>query len=432
MNAGINPPQGPAVGYFLATFPASTETFIHREIAGLRKAGLRVEVYALRRPRTAVRGRLGDTVGSADRFYSRPEGLARLVPANVATFLRNPAGYPRTLATYLREAARLDPGTGSRLAYHFLCGAAFAGTLRRRRIGAIHAHFTAGANVGLAASLLSGVPFSFTAHASGDIFVRPVLLERKVRRARFVACVCDYSRRYLDSVTGFLYSDKLRTVPNGIDGWELQLADRLRSEAQRPGSGRRLRIVSVGSLVGCKGYGTLLEACATLRDRGRDFELLVLGEGPGRAEFDRLVARYRLAGVVRAPGAASHDEVYVALASSEVFALMAETHVAGYRDGFPTVILEAMAVGLPVVSTSISGIPEAVVDGETGLLVRERDPRSAADAIERLLLDAGLRQRMGTAARQRVCERFSAERSTATLRELLRRDRFAGSPQEEA
>jgi colanic acid/amylovoran biosynthesis glycosyltransferase len=407
------------VAYFLATFPAATETFIHREIVGLRTAEVGVEVYALKRAQDAVRGQLREAINTVERFYARPEGLARCLPANLSLFLRRTVVYTRTLAVYLREASRLDARAAVRLFFHFLCGAAFAQTLERRRISAIHSHFTAGANVGFAASVLSGLPFSFTAHASGDIFVRPILLDQKMERADFVACVCDYSRRYLDSITGFRHSDKLIVVHNGLEATEIEQAAQLRSEAPNPRSHARFRIISVGTLVGCKGYGTLLEVCAILRARGHDVELSVLGEGPGRAEFHRLVERYQLGGIVTASGAAPHDDVYAALASSDAFALMAETHTGGYRDGFPTVILEAMAAGLPVVSTYVSGIPEAVVDSVTGFLVRERDPNSAANAIERLILDAGLRQRMGVAGQQRVRECFAAEKSIEKLLQLL-------------
>jgi glycosyltransferase involved in cell wall biosynthesis len=421
MRFDANPVPRPRIGYFLATFPAATETFIHREIVGLRAAGVEVEVFAVKRAKDPVGGQLGEALGAVPCFYARPDGLARAVPANLRMILCRPRIYMRTLAAYLREAAGLDARTALRLVFHFLCGAAFARKLEQRGIGALHSHFTTGANVGLAASHLTGLPFSFTAHASGDIFVRPVLLEPKIERADFVACVCDYSRRYLDSITGFRHSDKLVVVPNGLDAREIEQAGQLRSGAQPLPVKRRFRIVSVGSLVGCKGYGTLLEVCAILRDRGHDIELLVLGEGPGRAEFNRLVDRYRLAGVASAPGAASHDQVYAAFSSSDAFALLAEIHAGGYRDGFPTVILEAMAAGLPIVSTYVSGIPEAVVDGVTGFLVKERDPVAAASAVEQLIGDVGLRGRMGAAGRQRVREHFPSERSIGVLLQLLQR-----------
>jgi glycosyltransferase involved in cell wall biosynthesis len=155
-------------------------------------------------------------------------------------------------------------------------------------------------------------------------------------------------------------------------------------------------------------------------------ELLWLGDGPGREELERLVERHGLRAVVRAPGAASHDEVIAAMAAADAFVLMAETHADGYRDGFPTVILEAMAAGLPVVSTYVSGIPEAVIPGATGFLVRERDPFAAAEALECLIRDRELRVRMGVVGRQRVRDCFAAEKSTEVLSRLLRRDDVAG------
>jgi glycosyltransferase involved in cell wall biosynthesis len=424
MTSTGSPARRLRVGYVLATFPASTETFIHREIVGLRDAGIDVEVYAIKRAPRPLRGSLAQDLDAVVRFYGRPDRLLSYLPTNARLGLSNPRAYARTLAACLQEAARLDAPAAARVVFHFACGAVFGREMRRRGVGAIHCHFTAATTVGFAASCLTGLPFSFSAHASGDIFVRPILLDCKLRKADFVVCVCEYSRRYLDSITGFRYSEKLVVVHNGLRAAELDRA--WPAPVERGGDRGRFRILSVGSLVGCKGFGTLLETCALVRGRGHTIELLVLGDGPGRQELERLIGRYGLGSVVTAPGAASHDDVLKAMAEADAFALMAETHVDGYRDAFPTVILEAMAAGLPVVSTYVSGIPEAVIPGETGFLVRERDPHAAAEALERLIGDGPLRVRMGVAGRQRVRDKFAAEKSSEIFSHLLKRDGGAG------
>ena len=271
----------------------------------------------------------------------------------------------------------------------------------------------------LAANMVHDLPFSFTAHASADLFVRPVLLEEKVANARFVVAVCEYSRRFLDSITGFRHSQKLHRVYNGVEQPEAQ---RMNVASGRPcsrtvGAGRR--IVSVGSLVEAKGHATLVQACAKLHARGRNFCCRIIGEGPERATLERLIRHHELEDCVVLVGARPLDRVYAELLEADVFVLLSEIGRSGYRDGFPTAILEAMAAGLPVLSTSLSGIPEMVLDGVTGMLVRERDVEAASQALECLLESAELRLSMGQRGQARVRELFDIDQSADQLTALL-------------
>jgi glycosyltransferase involved in cell wall biosynthesis len=168
-----------------------------------------------------------------------------------------------------------------------------------------------------------------------------------------------------------------------------------------------------------KGHGTLIEACRLVRQHARDVRCDIIGAGPEQAALAALITENGMDDTVRLRGPLSLRDVYAALGDADVFTLLSEIGVDGYRDGFPTVILEAMAAGLPVVSTWISGTPEIVVHEETGLLVPERDASAAADALERLLGDERLRRRMGAAGRRRVEERFQLDRSADRLAALF-------------
>jgi glycosyltransferase involved in cell wall biosynthesis len=302
-----------------------------------------------------------------------------------------------------------------------VAGVGFLRDLRRLGINQVHCHFNSSTDMAWAAHMVGGVPFSFTVHANPDLFIRPTLLQEKVASARFVVAVCEYNRQLLNALTGFRHSAKLHRIHNGIERLEAR-----QDPASRPSIQRGVpeqRILAVGSLVTMKGHATLIQACATLRERGRSFRCRIIGEGPERATLERLIRSHALEDHVELAGARSLDEVYAALSEADVFALLSEIGPCGYRDSFPTVILEAMAAGRPVVSTSLSGIPEMVVDGVTGLLVRERDVAAAARALECLLESEQLRRSMGEKGRARVHELFDLEQSADQLAALLAEDR---------
>ena len=400
------------MAYLLGTYPALTETFVLREMIALRERGLAIVVGAARRPDMAQRVACPEGLADVTCLYARPDRLPRHLLAFAGALLRRPRRTWRALRTFRRAAGRLPPREGARLLYHFVAGVGFAGELRRLGVRHVHSHFTSATNMALAAHLVEGLPFSFTAHASDDLYVQPVLMPEKTAAAEFVVAVCEYSRRYLDSLTGFRHSAKLHRIYNGIaePGPDLP----------RNGSEAAPRIVSVGSLVSAKGHASLIQACAVLRHAGVPFTCRIIGEGPERATLERLVRDLGLGDRVALAGAHPPEKVQQELAAADVFALATEIGPGGYRDGFPTVVLEAMAAALPVVSTSLSGIPEMVEHGVTGLLVQERDPDAVAKALDCLLSSPELRRTMGQAGRARVRERFPLARSADELAALLR------------
>jgi len=237
-----------------------------------------------------------------------------------------------------------------------------------------------------------------------------------------VVAVCEYSRRFLDLVTGYRHSDKLFRIYNGVDADESErlLGEPLRPRVSEAGSGGELRIVSVGSLRPLKGHPTLVKAVALAREKGLAITCHIIGEGAERPVLERLVAEASLQESVILTGPLSLREVYELLRKADVFALLCEIGPSGYRDAFPTAIMEAMALELPVVSTWISGVPEMVDHERTGILVPERHAESAAVAFERLCADPELRRKMGAAGRERLRKHFDPEQSTEQLARLMR------------
>lgn len=414
-------PTSPVIGYVVGSFPELTQTFVLREIRGLRARGFQVIVFAVKRaPLQEVERSLEKAWGESE-VYARPDRIWLHLWANLKAGIRHPHRYFSAIRPFCEGAWERAPRTYLQTLYHFSCGIGFLEVMRARGVSHLHCHFTTGHNIALAASLYGGITFSFSAHASGDIYMQPTLLDLKLTRARFVVPVCEYNRRYLNALTAGRFAGKLHTIYNGIDLEEhVRLLPQGKVIRQPRASGSEMRVVSIGSLVVMKGHATLIEACRLLRERSVRVRCDIIGGGPEQAALAGLIRRNGMDGVVRLLGPLSLSEVYAALQDADVFALLSEIGMDGHRDGFPTVILEAMAAALPVVSTWISGTPELVVHEETGLLVHERDAAAAAGALERLLGDHALRRRMGNAGRRRVEERFQSGQSVDELVELFR------------
>ncbi len=404
----------------LGTFPALTETFVVREVDAIRRRGIEIVIHAVRRPSDQGRQQLTAIPIDVRCVYARPEGIARHALANLNCLFSRPKRYFAAFRVFLRAAMELSFREAVQLLYHFFAGVGFSRDVRRIGATHVHCHFTSATNMALAAHMVADTPFSFTAHASDDLFVRPLLLDEKVARARFVVAVCNYSQQVLDSTTAFRFAEKLHRIYNGVEHLEMDRAEEKNNSCSRfPEGAPGPRIVSVGSLVAAKGFATLVLVCADLRARGRRFSCRIVGEGPERPTLQRLIREHDLGDCVELVGALDLNGVYAELRGADIFVLLTEIGPRGYRDGFPTVILEAMAAELPVLATSLSGIPEMVLDGVTGLLVRERDVEGASRALERLLEAGEVRRAMGHAGKARVRERFDLERSADELAALL-------------
>jgi glycosyltransferase involved in cell wall biosynthesis len=401
----------PKIAYMLAAFPTLSETFIIREIQAFINRGIDVSIFAIKRPFPIMEEKTLCVPEILCRtYYARPESIRFHLIRNIRAAGAHPVRYFKTLKVFLRQMLCTEPSVFMRTIYHFFCGIGFSKDLQKKGIQHIHSHFTAGTNIALAASLYSRINFSFTAHASGDIFVKPILLEEKMKNVSFVVAVCEYSKKFLDSITGFRYSYKLARIYNGIRIPEPQelLGQDINKTTKRDGS---INLISVGRLVDGKGFPNLIATCAILKKRGHNFRCEIIGNGPNKSKLEEIIKKSQMKDTIFIIDYVSIKAAYAALHKADIFILLSEIHTSGYRDGFPTVILEAMLMALPVVSTWISGIPEMVINEKTGLLVHERDSLAAADAIERLIMDKETRAKYGLAGRQRVTELFNLDKN---------------------
>jgi glycosyltransferase involved in cell wall biosynthesis len=396
----------PRIAYVVKMFPRLSETFVLNELIELERRGFALTVYSLKAP--APGPRHPDVARLAARVVVLPERpvawLGRGLPAALILAARHP-GRVGALLRYV--ASRRTHQAWKR----FFQAAVLVRDLAPRPVEHVHAHFaSAPSRVAMFAARLAGLPFSFTAHAK-DIFHADTdedLLRAKMRAARFVVTVSDFNRAHLVGLLGGDDRAAVRRLYNGVD------LDRF-APGVCPLEREPATVLAVGRLVEKKGFADLLEAWPAVRARVPAARLVIVGDGPQREELARRARDLGVADAVTWAGSLPQDAVRAHLAAATLFVLPCRVARDGNRDGLPTVLLEALASGVPCVTTTVTGNPEIVRDGVEGRLVPPGDPPALADALAGLLLDPDTRARMAGAARASAIERFDLRRNVATL-----------------
>ncbi len=378
------------LAYIVSRFPSTTETFIAREMEAVEALGSSVELFALIHERDVIVH--PEAQSFAPRVRTAPVWRPATIAAQWYWLRRRPAAYFSAFGRVLRDNLR-SPKFLLRALAVFPMAARFARDAEQAGVEHVHAHWAT--HPALAAYIvrdLTGIPYSFTAHAH-DIFVNRTMLRQKIAAASFVAVISWYNRDYLASLYGDDIAGRLVLVRCGVD------PSRFVPRATREGARDTLRVVCIASLQPYKGHPVLLDAIAQLRDRGVSIECLLVGEGRERPAIEAQIARLGLADAVRLLGAKTSNQVLALVQHADVFVLPSVVAADGQMEGIPVALMEALACEVPVVASRVSGIPELVVDGGTGLLVPPDDAHAIADAVERLASDPALRARMGAAGR---------------------------------
>lgn len=390
------------------TFPKLSETFILQEFLGLERLGFDLDIVSLQHPTDAIQHAANAELG-ASVSYLVPAGIGdhvRAVSAHLGLMLLHPLRYSRAL----KEAKRLEPEGRWPL---FAAAGRLAWRLTLGRARHLHVHFASTpADVALLVSTMSGVPFSLSAHAKDIYLSKPSDLRRKLDAARFTVTCTGYNRDVLERIAG---PDAI--IQRAYHG--LGTAAFTPPERSPSATGMPPLILSVGRLRPKKGFATLIEACALLRDQGRAFRCTIVGYGPDEEELRRQIERHGLGDHIALPGKMGHDQLIQLYRDASQFVLPARIDEDGDRDGLPNVLLEAMAMALPVVSTAISGIPEAVIDGENGFLISPDDPVALAEKIGRLLDHPDEAAAFGRRGRKLVEAKFEPAANLRPLTDLL-------------
>jgi colanic acid/amylovoran biosynthesis glycosyltransferase len=386
------------LAYVFERFPKFSQTFCYREIAELFRQGIRPAIFSLRSPDFGPETAWDRAIISTVHQLPEGEAFARLAN-EAATSLPKP----------MRKTLHEWRGKPDSLRLH---QATYTG-MRLQKLGVrhVHTHFAGmAARTAFWIKKFFGIDYSVTVHAN-DIFVPAVFeigLSEIISSASAVIAVSDFAanqlrQRFPENAA------RVHRIYNGIDPAKFQSA-----EFERPPL-----ILSIGRLIGKKGFDILIDACAFLRQSGHEFRCEIIGQGPLVGELQAQIHRRDLREQVRLPGSQTQPEIAAQLSKATVLALPCRIEPDGAMDNLPTVVMEAMASALPVVSTNVGGISEMVRDGETGLLVTQNDPAATADALTRFINDIELARSFGGRGRKRVEEIFSIEKKVRALREIF-------------
>ncbi|MCP4904761.1 MAG: glycosyltransferase family 4 protein [bacterium] len=395
------------IAYLVSAYPAVSHTFIRREIEAIRRRGAEVSTFSVRRADPSGLN-LESDLREAERTRSiLPVGPFTLGHDHILALASRPIAYLRTFARSRRH--RLPGMRGWLWAwFHFAEAIRLARLLASANVSHLHVHFANnGSTLGLLAASYLGLRWSMTLHGRADFSYPAVaLLPDKMRRARFVACVSHFGRASaLSYADPGVSDDKLFVVRCGLDGRALTPT----SESPKTIPRTRTRILSVGRLSLEKAQVGLLEAFAKLLREGIDAELEIVGEGVERARLEERIAELELEDRCRLAGALPETEVFERIQSADIFAL------SSLVEGLPVSLMEAMALGIPVVAPRLAGIPELVEDGETGLLFHPADWSGLAGCLRRLTEDASLRSLLVVKAREKVAQEFDIDLSVEAL-----------------
>lgn len=384
------------IAYLVSQYPAPSHTFIRREIEALRARGLNVRTFSVRPPSDAERVPAGDQAAFDETTYLLPMSPQRLLVAHAAALGRKPIAYLSVLRSALGHRA---PGAKALLwsLFHFAEAIVLARELRRGGIHHLHNHFAnAGATVGLLATRFLDLPWSLTLHGISETdYPAGLLLARKIAAARFVACVSWFGRAQAMRITPVEHWPKLSIVRCG-----LALGDIPAATAAAARSTDEQRIVCVGRLSPEKGHFGLLDALAGLHARGVRARLVLVGDGPERERIERHAALSKLQDMVVFKGHLGERDTLTEISKATILVLPS------FMEGLPVVLMEAMALGVPIVASRVAGVPELVEDEVEGLLFRPSDWNDLADKMVRLLTDEALRDCIRLAAREKVEREF--------------------------
>jgi glycosyltransferase involved in cell wall biosynthesis len=391
--------------YLFERFPSFGQTFCYREVAELDRQDIVPPIFSIRNPKDEPPQDWDTRI--VERVHYLPDEKELLEEVRSAA-------KKRKVGTDM--VAALDEW-GRRTDFLRLYQAIYVGLrLQKMGIDHVHAHFAGmAARTAFWINKLFPITFSFTAHAN-DIFSPKqfeIGLDKLVDTARAIITETDYAARFLRERFSYR-ADRIHRIYNGLD-----LADFARADF----SSRPPLIIAVGRLIPKKGFGDLIHACAMLVERGKSFRCEIFGEGPLKNELHTQIVELRLQNNVVLTGAKPQTELRRQLASANVFVLPSIIDPDGGMDNLPTVIMEAMATGLPVVSTNIGGIPEMVIENETGFLVQPGDTSAMANAIETVINDPSLAQRLGQFGYERARALFSIEKNVRELCALIKTGR---------
>ena len=395
------------IGYFTNTYPRATDTFIQREVKGLRERGIDVRTFSVRK--TGPEHDVGPEVVNEKRntFYLLPANPIRLFIDNVTVFITRPVRYIKALKLALKTA---QPGLRGLLfqMFYFQEAIILARALKRQKIEHLHNHLgDASGTVTMLACLIARVSYSISIHGP-HIFFEPThwALREKVKHSRFISCISHYCKSQMMLFSDQTDWDRFQIVHCGVNPEQFRYND-VKQQARK--------LIYTGRLAVEKGLPVLFESLCLLKEEGYDFELTLVGDGADRKYLEELASKIGIADKLIFAGFASQDEVRNYLLQSDIFILPS------FAEGVPVSLMEAMSCGIPVIATYVGGIVELIESEETGLLVSPSDPIALRDAIARYLDDYDLREKVSHKGRDKVVSDFNLNNEVDKLARLFQK-----------
>ena len=394
------------LAFLTSQYPAASHTFIRREVEALRALGWNIDTFSIRRPGADETASAADKAEADGTFYLLKQSPGAFLAAHASTLLSRPGRYLSTLKLALGHRA---PGArGLFLGFaHFAESVLLARELKTRRTTHLHNHFAnSAATVGLLASRLIGIRWSFTMHGISETdYPAGLMLGRKIEAAEFVACVSWFGRAQGVRLVGQDHWSKIHVIRCGLPFDRIPL--------KSPTEANTRTIICVGRLSPEKGQAGLLRALAKLRATQPELRLRLVGDGPDRAALESLAKELELSDAVVFAGRLPEDDTLAEIARADLLVLPS------FMEGLPIVLMEAMAVGVPVIASRVAGIPELVEDDVTGLLFTPSDWDELASRIDFLLGNEAVRDRLAERAKAKVAADFDTRKSAEQLATLF-------------
>lgn len=397
------------LGYIMSRFPKISETFILYEILAVQELGAKVEIFPLIKENQSVCHKEAEAlvrIAHYHKYFS-----FSILKAQLYFLFLQPIGYLRTLIEVLLNTLK-NKNFFIKALIIFPKSVRFAYEMQKMKISHIHAHFATHPTVAaFIIHRLTGIPFSFIAHGS-DLHVNRTMLDKKIAASTFAVTCSKFNKELMVTSAGEQMREKIHVIYSGVE------LDVFSPNFNKP-TDRPIQIICVGSFEEVKGHKYLMQACKLLQDRGIKFHCHLVGDGPVRGTIEKLITELRLDDRITIHGLLQRQEVAKILQESDIKAAPSAPTLDGKREGLPCVLIEAMAAGLPIVSTQLTGIPELVDDQHTGFLVEPHNAEELANALQKLCESHELRIQMGKAGRKKVQEGFDRKKNTKTLLKLI-------------
>jgi glycosyltransferase involved in cell wall biosynthesis len=403
-----SPGRGGRMAFVLSRFPLVDETFILREMTALAKEAFDFDIYSLKKPNQTFIQK--DALELMPRLtYRRYFWSWEVLTAQIYFLLHAAPAYLSTLLIFVVEMWN-RPQSLAKCFMLFPKAVCYARLVQRRQVVHIHAFWaTFPCTMAWIAHRLIGVPYSFSAHAH-DIYEDDSMLVRKLREAEFVMTCTQYNRTFLSK----LVPEKKSAIKLIYHGQDLEP---FREDAQRRDPpGEVFRILSIGTFYKTKGFDTLIEACAMLKQQDFSFQCQIVGDGPERKRLERLIAKHALQDQVTMLGYLTQEEIRPLRRWADAFILLPRPHL---HWGLPNVFIEALATRLAVIATPLNAIGELIKHEQTGLIVESDDPPATAAALMRLSHEPELRERMVNAGQKLAFQLFDAQRTSQQVCNLF-------------